>query len=276
MKNHTKSSNIILMICVIAMFVLAAVLKLGISAFAIDNDAQSVSLTQSATAVFDGARSMEDEYDYDRKELIVLMGECQSTMEAAHTMADAARALGYEESHAVIELATEEYERATAEYEYYKQLYDDIMAAWEARANEYSTATYVWLYFSDLGYSDTVIAGIVGNMMVECGGHSLDLQFNIYSADGYFGLCQWSSGYQSNMSGKDLESQCEFLANTIQREFDTYGHLYKRGFDYSSFMSLTNEKEAAVAFARVYERCGLVSYGARRTCATTAYDYFVE
>ena len=134
----------------------------------------------------------------------------------------------------------------------------------------------MWQFLDDAGYNDYVIAGIIGNMMVECGGHTLALEPYIYSIDGYYGLCQWSRGYQDRVGDTDTEYQCQFLLDTIVYEIDTYGHLYKRGFDYSSFISLTNEKDAALAFARSYERCGFISYGARRACATTAYNYFVE
>ena len=204
------------------------------------------------------------------------MEECEANMTAAHNMAEAARALGYEENHDVIELATEEWERAEELYTRYKEVYDEENAIWVARAEEYPVATYVWQFLDDAGYNDYVIAGIIGNMMVECGGHTLALEPYIYSTDGYYGLCQWSRGYQDRVGDTDTEYQCQFLLDTIVYEIDTYGHLYKRGFDYSSFISLTNEKDAALAFARSYERCGFISYGARRACATTAYNYFVE
>ena len=212
----------------------------------------------------------------DLKELRTLMKGCKANMTAAHDMAEAARALGYEESHDVIELASEEWERANGLYMRYKEIYDEENAIWVVRAEEYPVATYVWQFLDDAGYNDYVIAGIIGNMMVECGGHTLALEPYIYSADGYYGLCQWSRGYQDRVGDADTEYQCQFLLDTIVYEIDTYGHLYKRGFDYSSFISLTNEKDAALAFARSYERCGFMSYGARRACATTAYNYFVE
>lgn len=290
-KYHSKSSNIILFLC-IAIVSTGLMIQVGgidtadaWDVHKVAND--TVVATLSAPSDFAVALSEEESEEVeeveiglsntsDRKELVALMNECKSTMNAAHDMAEAARALGYEESHEVISLAEQEYQQAKENYSLYKTKYDEVMVAWERRAEQYPTATYVWLYFDDLGYSNEVIAGILGNMMVECGGHTLSLQYSIYSADGYYGLCQWSSGYQSNMDGRSLEYQCEFLADTIQREFDTYGHLYKRGFSYSSFMSLTDEKEAAVAFARTYERCKFTSYGARRSCATTAYNYFVE
>ena len=273
--NHTKSSNIILTIILVVAVLFSAVYGTQ-WARAVEFDIPIVIEAPSAQSNEEVVEELPEDFvdTRDRKELQSLLEECDSLMEAAHQMADAARALGYDESHEVIVLAKQEYADANYLKDLYQQVYDEVNAVWEQRSTEYPTATYVWLYLDDLGMSDAVKAGILGNMMVECGGNTLSLESEIYSSAGYYGLCQWSIGYQANMSDKDLESQCEFLANTIARELNTYGHLYKRGFDYSSFMSLTNEKEAALAFARAYERCGFFSYGMRRACATTAYNYF--
>jgi hypothetical protein len=66
------------------------------------------------------------------------------------------------------------------------------------------------------------------------------------------------------------------LKNTIQYEINTYGDKYSEGFDYSSFLSLTDEKEAALAFAKAYERCDKSTYLIRQKNATAAYNYFVD
>lgn len=285
---HTQSSNIILLVFTVFLIVTGITLAVGdakalskLEPF-VHHNAPDTEVTtfcaQEEIVVNSEYEENGDEFvdTKDLKELRALMKECEEIMTAAHNMAEAARALGYEENHDVIELATEEWERAEELYTRYKEVYDEENAIWVARAEEYPIATYVWQFLDDAGYNDYVIAGIIGNMMVECGGHTLALEPYIYSADGYYGLCQWSRGYQDRVGDTDTEYQCEFLVDTIVYEIDTYGHLYKRGFDYSSFISLTNEKDAALAFARAYERCGFMSYGARRACATTAYNYFVE
>ena len=41
------------------------------------------------------------------------------------------------------------------------------------------TAQQVWTYLKSYGYSDSVAAGIIGNMMRECGGDTLNLDWNI-------------------------------------------------------------------------------------------------
>lgn len=277
---HTQSSNIILLVFTVFLIVAGVVMTIDDASAVTGSivhynapDTEVVTLCAQEEVVEDNDGFVDTR---DLKELRALMEECEANMTAAHDMAEAARALGYEESHDVIELASEEWERANELYVRYEAIYNEENAIWVARADEYPVATYVWQFLDDAGYNDYVIAGIIGNMMVECGGHTLALQPYIYSVDGYYGLCQWSRGYQDRVGDTDIEYQCQFLLDTIVYEIDTYGHLYKRGFDYSSFISLTNEKDAALAFARSYERCGFMSYGARRACATTAYNYFVE
>lgn len=277
---HTQSSNIILLVFTVFLIVAGVAMTIDDASATTGSvvhynapDTEIVTLCAQEEVVEDSDGFVDTR---DLKELRVLMEECEANMTAAHDMAEAARALGYEESHDVIELASEEWERANGLCVRYEAIYNEENAIWVARAKEYPVATYVWQFLNDAGYNDYVIAGIIGNMMVECGGHTLALQPYIYSVDGYYGLCQWSRGYQDRVGDTDTEYQCQFLLDTIVYEIDTYGHLYKRGFDYSSFISLTNEKDAALAFARSYERCGFISYGARRACATTAYNYFVE
>lgn len=279
---HTQSSNIILLVFTVFLIVTGIILTIGdVKALSKPEPFVHYNASDTEVATLCAQEEVVEDNDgfvdtRDLKELRTLMKGCKANMTAAHDMAEAARALGYEESHDVIELASEEWERANELYMRYKEIYDEENAIWVARAEEYPVATYVWQFLDDAGYNDYVIAGIIGNMMVECGGHTLALEPYIYSADGYYGLCQWSRGYQDRVGDADTEYQCQFLLDTIVYEIDTYGHLYKRGFDYSSFISLTNEKDAALAFARSYERCGFISYGARRACATTAYNYFVE
>lgn len=277
---HTQSSNIILLVFTVFLVVAGVIMTIDDASAATRStvhynapDTEVVTLCAQEEVVEDNDGFVDTR---DLKELRTLMEECEANMTAAHDMAEAARVLGYEESHDVIELASEEWERANELYVRYEAIYNEENAIWVARADEYPVATYVWQFLDDAGYNDYVISGIIGNMMVECGGHTLALQPYIYSVDGYYGLCQWSRGYQDRVGDTDTEYQCQFLLDTIVYEIDTYGHLYKRGFDYSSFISLTNEKDAALAFARSYERCGFISYGARRACATTAYNYFVE
>lgn len=154
-----------------------------------------------------------------------------------------------------------------------------IEAMWSEKAGEYSVATQVWRYMKEeLSWNDYVCAGVMGNMMAEVGGQTLNLQPYLYGHSGanYYGLCQWSSQYYPSIQGADVDAQLDFLASTVKKELDTYGYLFRSGLDYEAFCNLTNAEDAAMAFAKAYERCGSGSYGVRQRNAIKAYNYFVE
>ena len=154
-----------------------------------------------------------------------------------------------------------------------------IEAMWSEKSGEYPVATQVWRYMKEeLGWNDYVCAGVMGNMMAEVGGQTLNLQPYLYGHSGanYYGLCQWSSRYYPSIQGADVDAQLDFLASTIKKELDTYGYLFRSGLDYEAFCNLTDAEDAAMAFAKAYERCGSGSYGVRQRNAINAYNYFVE
>lgn len=142
-------------------------------------------------------------------------------------------------------------------------------------SGEYPNAEYVWNYLKNLGFNDYISAGILGNMMSECGGQSLNLQPTIVNNTGkYYGICQWSKTYYPEVWGRNLEGQMNFLASTIKEEIDTFGYLYKPNFNYNSFLNLTNIEEATTAFRVCYERGGANSNSIRQNNAKIAYEYF--
>jgi hypothetical protein len=154
-----------------------------------------------------------------------------------------------------------------------------IEAMWSEKSGEYPVATQVWRYMKEeLGWNDYVCAGVMGNMMAEVGGQTLNLQPYLYGHSGanYYGLCQWSSRYYPSIQGADVDAQLDFLASTVKKELDTYGYLFRNGLNYEAFCNLTDAEDAAMAFAKAYERCGSGSYGVRQTNALKAYNYFVE
>lgn len=154
-----------------------------------------------------------------------------------------------------------------------------IEAMWSEKSGEYPVATQVWRYMKEeLGWNDYVCAGVMGNMMAEVGGQTLNLQPYLYGHSGanYYGLCQWSSRYYPSIQGADVDAQLDFLASTVKKELDTYGYLFKSGLDYEAFCNLTDAEDAAMAFAKAYERCGSGSYEVRQRNAIKAYNYFVE
>lgn len=201
-------------------------------------------------------------------ELKQLIDECVNRQNSAHDMAEAARALGYEEDHPIIVLAIEEWNNAKELYEIYKDKYESIILT-----SEYPVAAEVWIYLKNLGYNDYVCAGILGNMMAETGGGTLNIQWDIGTS--HYGLCQWNQGYEG-VRELDLQGQLDLLRDTIEYEIDTFGFVYAKGFDYDQFLALQDEEEAALAFAMAYERCLAQYYWCRADYAVIAYEYFTN
>ena len=215
-------------------------------------------------------------------------------------MADSARILGWEEDDRLIRELQEKWHEANEDQKNYqgqlnKILADEAEAArkaeeeriaaeeavrkaeeakWTTKAAEYPAATQIWRYMKAQGWNDYVCAGIMGNLMAEVGGQTLDIRYTL-SSSGHYGMCQWSRGY-SQVWGAGLETQCNFLRDTIKYEFDTYGFNYQKGFNFNSFLNMTDARQAALAFAKSYERCASGSYGIRQENAIKAYNYFTN
>jgi hypothetical protein len=150
------------------------------------------------------------------------------------------------------------------------------MLLWAEKEIKYPYATRVWKYIKGLGYSDVACAGILGNLMAECGGLTLELQPLIYDTAGeYYGMFQWSLYYYPEADGMSFEEQLEYYKQTSIPTFKTCGNNYASGFTLDDFNQLTDPREAALAFAKIYERCASWTYGIRKDCAEAAYQYFV-
>ena len=176
-----------------------------------------------------------------------------------------------------------ESDAATIKYEYFfdakpgieKHNYDEekITDLWkhnpkaEYLYKELTMQDYIWQFLTDeMGLSDEAAAGIFGNMMVECGSRSFDLQPYIYSPGGYYyGLCQWNTfGHHSSIAGGTLEEQLQYLDDTILMEMGERA--------YQSFCSSETPEQAANIFGQWYERCR-EPYG-RQEEARRAYERF--
>ena len=218
----------------------------------------------------------------DINELNDLIADCASRMDAATQMAEACKTLGYEEDDPVIKLAEEEYSNAESDMNYYQELLADAEKALRKkekalREKKYPAASTVWHYLTEtMELNEHVAAGILGNMMAEVGGQTLDLQVDC-SGRGYYGICQWSRKYMVyDITGSNLDTQLEYLNTTIEDEFAVFGNLYTSEFTYQDFCNMQNAQDAAKAFAVVYERCGSGSHGVRKSNAVTAYEYYTE
>lgn len=168
----------------------------------------------------------------------------------------------------IITWADEMIINTNADIEYYTDIYNVLVEEekWDARAEEYPTATYIWLFLKEQGFNDYVAAGIMGNMMTEAGGQSLSINASATSGS-YYGICQWGPHFSGRYT--DLDGQLNLLMDTIQAEFSGYGTM-----SYESFCNLENEQDAALTFAKSYERCTSTSYSQRQRNATKALEYF--
>ena len=220
-----------------------------------------------------------------KEELLWLISQQQAIKDHSHNMAESARYLGWTDDSELIRDLSNKWTTADANQAQYQNQVNEIVAEeqrkaaeeeakWASRQSEYPAATYVWKYMKSLGWNDYVCAGIMGNLMAEVGGQTLALEYTMMD-HGYYGMCQWGSTY-SQIWGASLEAQCDFLRDTIQYEIDTYGGKYSKGFNFNSFLNMTNEKKAALAFAKSYERCASGSYSVRQKNATKAYKYYAN
>lgn len=148
---------------------------------------------------------------------------------------------------------------------------------WAVKEAEYPVAVAAWKHMKEnMGYSDAVAAGILGNMMAECGGQTLNLDWDARNASGHYGLCQWSRGYKS-VQNANLEEQLNFMTESFPDAIDTWGPIcYRSGFKYEDFLAMDDASEVAYAFCVIYERPGPGSYSQRRDNAKKALEYFTS
>ena len=138
---------------------------------------------------------------------------------------------------------------------------------------QYLQATYVWNYLkNEISLNDYVAAGVLGNIMTEVGGQTLDIsKYSCRESNGgtYYGMCQWAGPRKErllNDFGRSLEDQCRFLKV----------ELFEIIPENNSFYDLQDEQEAALYFAKKYERCATWSYSKRQVNATKALQYFTS
>lgn len=185
----------------------------------------------------------------------------QRGMDLAHEIAELMRSRGYAEDHPVI-VACQEWWQAEAEGNGHAQVF-----VTEEQKKAYPVAAAVWQRLREHGLSEPVAAGIMGNMMAECGGQTLDLDPYIYSG-GFYGLCMFSLYYFPAVDGLGVAAQCDFLIDTLSNIRDGGGSV-------SEFLSLTDARAAARYFSDYYERPAAWSEK-RADNAEMAYKYFTE
>ena len=134
----------------------------------------------------------------------------------------------------------------------------------------YNQAQEVWNYLRNSGLNEYVCAGILGNIMTEVGGQTLDIsRWPQYSRGTYYGICQWTGGRKNrllNDFGTTLDDQIRFLS------VELFEVIPKD----NSFYNMQDEKEAALYFAKYYERCSSKYYIVRQKNASKALEYFTK
>lgn len=210
-----------------------------------------------------------------------LLDEATKRQETAQMVLDGLTELGYEPDHPAIVMAYAELENRTADVAYYqeKQVEWEEIHKWEVRASEYPVATQVWLYMKEeFGWNDTVCAGIMGNMMAECGGcWTSDLDWDVSSSSGY-GMIQWLGSRKQQLfniygSSPSIEDQLNFIKDELYGTNGVTKQVTDSQLD--KIMNADSPEDCAYAFACYFERCGEGHRWVRRDYARRAYDYFV-
>ncbi len=196
---------------------------------------------------------------------------CKTMLNYAQTVLDNSRNLGYNNDFRLIELITQDYSVYTDHIIYYETKIKEL--EYTGMYKEYPAATYIWTFLKEQGWNDYVCAGILGNIMQETGGRTLNIDY-AFNGTHYYGMCCWRKEYHPDVVGKDLKEQCEYLLTTLTDCMNTYGYLYRSGYTFESFLSATSVEEAAAAFMIVYERPGHTNPTKRTQNGQKALDYF--
>lgn len=149
-------------------------------------------------------------------------------------------------------------------------------------SGEYPEARLIWNTMRSWGWPPETCAGIIGNMMAEIGGGTLNLSnWNSSGGCGY-GLIQWTSGRAAAIKNRygqypNIEQQLLFIKDEL---FGTNG--VSRQISDSALSTIMNysgyqtPESIAMCFATYYERCGQAYRARRQGFARKAYNYFMQ
>lgn len=192
--------------------------------------------------------------------------QCKYKQNIAHEMAECARALGLGEECETVKTAQGIWWEEQRKIEKLKNGTKETNT--EVESDKYPTAARVWNFLrNDMGLNEAVSAGIIGNFMAECGGQTLNLQYDI-GVNNFYGLAMWYAPYTDGRIywGVGLEDQLTYLQDTMKKNIEYFGG------DWDYFVGLDNPYTAALFFTNYYERGGWAEV--RGTNAITAYEYF--
>ena len=197
---------------------------------------------------------------------------CQNNLYLSQLLIEFAIELEYGDTQDFLAVIYEDCQNYQSYIQYYEDKIDELNKLQQAK--DYPTAAYIWNYLKAQGWSDYVCAGIMGNIMQETGGRTLNINYT-FDGNGYYGICCWSKKYHPDVVGLDLEGQCAYLVETVEKIMNTYGKMYKRGYTFEDFLEAESIEEAANAFMVVYERPGYKKSPKRVRNGEKAYEYFV-
>lgn len=211
-----------------------------------------------------------------------LLEEAESRLETAQAVLDGLTTLGYEPDHPAVVLAHTEVDNSTSDLAYYqeKMVEWEEIHKWEVRKAEYPAATEAWLIMSEeFGWSDAVCAGIIGNLMAECGGcWTQDLDWQINTKHG-MGMVQWIGGRRNQLvalygENPTVRDQMMFMRDELYGLNGVTKQVTESQLN--EIMNASSPEECAYAFASYYERCASQHRAPRKGYARTAYEYFVD
>ena len=149
---------------------------------------------------------------------------------------------------------------------------------WEEHEKEFPYATKVWIYMKEnFGWSDAICAGIMGNIMAEIGGGTLD--FSDWNWDKRtLGMFQWLGSRKTDIKKlygeiPTIEEQLEFMYDEL---YGTDGvHQQVTDSQREKILSSETPEQAAKRFSDWFERPGNSGIS-RQGYARKAYNYFVD
>lgn len=154
---------------------------------------------------------------------------------------------------------------------------EQVVTFWQERHEKYPEATKVWIYMKEhFNWTDEVCAGVMGNIMAEIGGGTLDFS-DWNSDDGPYGMFQWLGSREVELKNKygnmpSIEQQMEFMYDEL---YGTDGVTQQvRDWQREKFLSSTTPQDAAIRFCQWFERPGGTG-SVRKGYAATAYEVFV-
>ena len=147
---------------------------------------------------------------------------------------------------------------------------------------DYPEAQLIWNIMKDWGWTPETRAGIIGNMMAEIGGGTLDFSNWNYNASCGYGLIQWIGGRRSLLMSRygscpNIAEQLEYMRDEMCGTNNTPQQISDSTLDF--ILNKNNNQspeDIAYSFACNYERCATQYRYMRRGYARTAYNYFMS